>query len=85
MCRNYNLAWKKTPIKLIAIVLIRIYQLTLSSMFGANCRFQPSCSEYAYEAIVKFGIIKGSYLSILRILRCRPGAKAGYDPVPKHE
>ena len=81
--RNFDGHWRKSFAKLCFLFLIRTYQLTLSSFFGKSCRFQPTCSEYAYEAIAKLGIFKGTYLSILRILRCRPGAKYGYDPVPK--
>lgn len=80
--RNYKKEWQKTPAKLLLIFIIRIYQLTLSSFLGNQCRFQPTCSEYAYEAIARFGVIKGGYLSIIRIFKCRPGAKFGYDPVP---
>ncbi len=61
---------------------IRFYQLTFSSLVGNCCRFQPTCSEYAKEAYQKYGIIKGTYLTIKRLLRCHPWAKGGYDPVP---
>ncbi len=58
--------------KTIAVTLIRIYQLTISPLLGNNCRFIPSCSCYAKEAISKHGICYGSYLSIKRIMRCNP-------------
>ena len=61
---------------------IRFYQLTFSSLVGNCCRFQPTCSEYAKEAYQKYGIIKGTYLTVKRLLRCHPWAKGGYDPVP---
>lgn len=65
------------------IGLIRLYQLTLSPYIGNSCRFQPTCSNYGIEAIEKHGAIKGSYLTIRRILRCQPMCKGGYDPVPE--
>jgi putative membrane protein insertion efficiency factor len=64
------------------IGLIRIYQLCLSPFLGANCRFYPSCSAYAIEAINKHGVMKGSYLAILRLGRCHPWCDGGHDPVP---
>ena len=70
--------------KTILIKLIKLYQITpLSS--HSNCRFRPTCSTYAIKAIEEYGAIKGSYLAIKRILRCRPLGKYGYDPVPKKE
>ena len=77
-------------LKSIVLSLIKAYQRispTINS-FGQNlgvaktdCKFQPTCSNYATEAIKKYGILKGSYLGIKRILRCHPFAKGGYDPV----
>jgi uncharacterized protein len=64
------------------IGLIRIYQLCFSPFLGANCRFYPSCSAYAIEAINKHGALKGSYLAILRLGRCHPWCDGGHDPVP---
>lgn len=62
--------------------LIRLYQITLSPLLGANCRFHPSCSQYAIDAIQKYGAIRGSWFAARRLLRCQPFAKGGYDPVP---
>jgi len=62
--------------------LIRIYQLTLSPLLGSNCRFQPTCSAYATEAIKKHGVLKGGYLSFRRLIKCHPFHEGGYDPVP---
>ena len=62
--------------------LVRLYQLTLSSLVGNCCRFQPTCSEYARQAYKKYGFWKGSRLTLWRLLRCHPWAKGGYDPVP---
>jgi len=66
----------------IMISLIRVYQLTFSSLVGNCCRFQPTCSEYAKQAYKKYGVIKGTRLTLWRLLRCHPWAKGGYDPVP---
>ncbi|MBO5457272.1 MAG: membrane protein insertion efficiency factor YidD [Muribaculaceae bacterium] len=66
----------------IFILPIRFYQLCISPMFPAVCRFTPTCSQYAIEAITKHGIFKGTYLAIRRILRCHPWGGSGYDPVP---
>ena len=63
--------------------LIRLYQLLLSPFWGAQCRFHPTCSCYAMEALEKHGAIKGSGLAIYRIMRCNPWASGGLDPVPE--
>ena len=68
--------------KYIGLCLIRLYQLTLSPLLPPSCRFTPSCSHYTYEAIDKYGLIKGSWLGFKRILRCNPFNPGGYDPVP---
>jgi putative membrane protein insertion efficiency factor len=65
------------------IILIRVYRKYISPLFPPSCRFQPTCSQYAEEAIKKFGTIKGSWLAIKRILRCQPFNPGGYDPVPE--
>ncbi|MBI2425500.1 MAG: membrane protein insertion efficiency factor YidD [Candidatus Hydrogenedentes bacterium] len=64
------------------ITLIRIYQRYLSPVLGQNCRFHPSCSHYAIEALEVHGLMKGSALSLWRLLRCQPLCKGGFDPVP---
>lgn len=75
--------WIKKQIKAVLIFLIKTYQLTLSPRFGHGCcRYTPTCSQYAIEAIEIHGIIKGSLLAVLRIMRCNPLFKGGYDPVP---
>jgi hypothetical protein len=61
---------------------IRFYQLAISPLLGPSCRFTPTCSEYARQALIKHGPIKGLYLAIWRILRCNPWGGSGYDPVP---
>jgi uncharacterized protein len=70
--------------KTVLLVLIRIYQLTLSSFMGRGCRFLPTCSEYATLAIEKHGPWRGGWLAIKRIGRCHPWGGEGYDPVPEH-
>lgn len=64
------------------ILLIRIYQVTLSPWFGKNCRYTPTCSNYGIEAIRKYGFFKGGWLTFKRILSCNPWGGSGYDPVP---
>ena len=68
--------------KKVFLLCIRFYQLAISPHKGPCCRFIPTCSQYAYEAITKYGDIKGGYLSIRRILKCHPFHEGGYDPVP---
>ncbi len=69
--------------KYLLIQLIRGYRLLISPLFPPTCRFQPTCSNYAITAIKRFGVIKGSFLAVKRILRCHPFHPGGYDPVPK--
>jgi putative membrane protein insertion efficiency factor len=64
------------------LILIRFYQNAVSPHFPASCRYVPSCSAYAYEAVRKYGAFRGMVLSIKRILRCHPFHAGGYDPVP---
>jgi putative membrane protein insertion efficiency factor len=68
--------------KPVALLLIRLYQQTLSQVTPPSCRFVPSCSQYGYEAIEKYGFFKGGWMTTKRILRCNPFSKGGYDPVP---
>ena len=64
------------------ILLIKIYQICLSPFLGKNCRFNPTCSVYTTQAITKYGIIKGSYLSLRRLMKCHPFSKSDYyDPI----
>lgn len=68
--------------KTILIGIIRGYRLFISPLFGPSCRFRPTCSQYAIEAIDRFGAVKGSWLATKRILRCHPFHPGGFDPVP---
>lgn len=68
--------------KKILLCLIRIYQKYLSPILGKNCRFYPTCSQYTYEAIQKYGCFKGIFLGIKRIVKCHPFHPGGYDPLP---
>ena len=68
--------------KEVALALIRFYQLAISPYRPASCRYVPSCSEYGYEAIKKFGVLKGGLLTAKRICSCHPLASGGADPVP---
>lgn len=61
--------------------LIRVYQLTLSPLLGRACRFEPSCSAYASEALRRFGFVRGGWMALRRLLRCHPFHPGGYDPV----
>ena len=62
--------------------LIRFYQATISRVLPSSCRFYPSCSQYGYEAIQKYGALRGSWMAVKRIGRCHPFHPGGYDPVP---
>lgn len=64
------------------IYLIRLYQKVLSPILGAQCRYTPTCSQYAVEALQKYGALKGSWLAFKRILSCNPFGGHGHDPVP---
>jgi len=68
--------------KSFALAIIRFYRRRISPGLPPSCRFHPTCSEYAYEAIDKYGIIKGGWLAAWRILRCNPFGGKGWDPVP---
>jgi len=68
--------------KRLALGLIRLYQLSISRVKPSSCRYFPTCSQYTYEAIERFGFIKGVWLGMKRLARCQPFYPGGYDPVP---
>ena len=63
--------------------LVRFYQLTISPLLVPSCRFQPSCSDYAMQALMRFGAVEGARLTAMRLLRCHPWGGSGFDPVPE--
>ncbi|KAF5069885.1 putative membrane protein insertion efficiency factor [anaerobic digester metagenome] len=69
-------------VKKLFLLLIRFYQVGISPLIGPHCRFTPTCSQYAFIAISRYGIFKGTYLAVRRILKCHPFHEGGYDPVP---
>ncbi len=71
--------------KAVALVLIRAYQAAVSPLLGTRCRFHPTCSAYALEAIERHGLLKGVFLTAKRLLRCHPFHAGGIDPVPESE
>jgi putative membrane protein insertion efficiency factor len=70
------------PVKLVLLGAIRVYQSTVGPALPPSCRFEPSCSRYAYEAIDRYGALRGSWLALRRLARCQPFGGHGYDPVP---
>ncbi|MEC4672659.1 MAG: membrane protein insertion efficiency factor YidD [Nitrospirota bacterium] len=66
----------------VLLGLIRVYQLTVSPLLGPNCRFDPSCSRYAYESVDRHGTFSGLRLAVIRLLKCHPFHPGGADPVP---
>ena len=77
------MAKNKSPLQKLVIFLIRGYQKLISPLFAPSCRFNPTCSNYAIEAIKTHGTIKGCWLSCRRILKCHPLHAGGFDPVPQ--
>lgn len=74
--------WNTLP-RLPLLALIRLYQRTVSRLLPAGtCRFYPTCSHYGYEAIAKYGLLKGGFMAVWRVLRCQPFHPGGHDPVP---
>lgn len=69
-------------VKKLFLLLIRFYQVGISPLIGPHCRFTPTCSQYAFISISRYGIFKGTYLAVRRILKCHPFHEGGYDPVP---
>jgi uncharacterized protein len=68
----------------VALFVLRFYKVYLSMLFAGSCRFEPTCSRYSYEAVERFGVVRGSWLTLKRLLRCQPlSRKFGFDPVPE--
>ncbi|WP_174408413.1 membrane protein insertion efficiency factor YidD [Desulfovibrio psychrotolerans] len=72
----------KTLAQRLLVLPIRFYQRCISPLFPPACRFVPTCSEYAAQAVLRHGVFKGTALAVWRILRCHPFSRGGYDPVP---
>jgi putative membrane protein insertion efficiency factor len=70
--------------KFVTLQLLRAYKWAISPMFPTACRYVPTCSEYALEAIERYGAVRGGWMACARILRCHPFAGSGYDPVVRH-
>lgn len=72
---------KRLPRKVV-VILIRGYQQVISPLFPPTCKYYPTCSTYAVTAVERYGVLKGSWLAVKRIVRCNPWSHGGYDPVP---
>lgn len=82
--RLSRLAWLGgAPVRLALLALVRLYRLTLGQVIGGGCRFHPSCSAYAEEAIAELGAVRGTALTAWRVLRCSPLSAGGVDPPPR--
>jgi putative membrane protein insertion efficiency factor len=73
---------KYDPVRYLVIGLLRAYRLLISPLYGQDCRYHPSCSAYALDAVTQHGSIRGVWLAVRRLGRCHPWAAGGYDPVP---
>ncbi|MDR3640711.1 MAG: membrane protein insertion efficiency factor YidD [Humidesulfovibrio sp.] len=73
---------ERTGAQSVLLALIWLYQRLLSPIFVGSCRFEPSCSEYARQAVILHGPLRGSFLALWRVLRCQPLCRGGFDPVP---
>lgn len=80
-----SLAKYQNEMQSLLIALIKVYRYALSPFLGPHCRFTPSCSSYAIEALQQHGLLKGGGLSIKRLMRCHPWSEGGYDPVPPRD
>ncbi len=74
----------RSPAQIVAIQLLRAYKWAISPMLPPSCRYVPTCSEYAMEAVERYGALRGSWMAVVRLMRCHPFVKGGYDPVIKH-
>jgi hypothetical protein len=69
--------------KYVLIGLLRVYRFAISPLYGQVCRYHPTCSAYALDAVTEYGAVRGSWMALRRLLRCHPWAPGGYDPVPR--
>jgi len=76
------MAYMRNLMRWFVLKSIRFYQYAISPLFPSCCRYVPTCSAYAYEAVQKYGVFRGLFLALRRILRCHPFHRGGYDPVP---
>ena len=72
-----------TPMQRLILLILRAYRYLISPLLGNNCRFHPSCSHYAEEAVRRHGVVKGCYLAVIRLGKCHPWHEGGIDPVPE--
>lgn len=70
--------------KKIAFFFLKLYKYTLSRVIGRKCKYRPTCSMYMYDAIDKWGVVRGTILGLFRLIRCNPFSKGGFDPVPEN-
>ena len=75
--------WLGREVRFLLVFVVRLYQVSLGLLWGPSCRYTPTCSQYAVEAIDRHGVWRGVALAVWRILRCHPLARGGYDPVPE--
>jgi putative membrane protein insertion efficiency factor len=80
--KNDVAAFFRTALRLLVLLPIRFYQWVISPMLPAACRYQPTCSAYAVEAITRHGVLAGGWLTLRRLLHCHPWGGSGFDPVP---
>jgi putative membrane protein insertion efficiency factor len=74
--------WWRDPVRPVLVALLRLYRLVISPLYGQVCRYHPSCSAYALEAVDRHGSLRGGWLAVRRLGRCHPWSDGGYDPVP---
>ena len=82
MTRRPRTAPSMSPLAMVLRLLVRAYQLLISPVLGPRCRFAPTCSEYAVEALANHGALRGTWLAARRVSKCHPWGGSGYDPVP---